>query len=51
MYKYKMLGTHKSIVLQKDNTILYIPESLENTEYQKYLAWVSEGNTAEEVNN
>ena len=26
-----------------------IPINPENTDYQEYLAWVSEGNTAEEV--
>jgi hypothetical protein len=25
----------------------YIPTSTENTDYQKYLEWVAEGNTAE----
>jgi hypothetical protein len=50
MYKYKMLGTHKSIVLEKDNTILFIPENELLPQYQDYLKWVAEGNVAEEWN-
>ena len=26
---------------------LFIPESVENTDWQEYLEWVAEGNTAE----
>lgn len=48
MYKYKMLGTHKSIVLEKDGVILFIPENEALIEYQDYLKWVAEGNVAEE---
>tara|TARA_R100000734_G_C3255114_1_gene55459 strand:- start:41 stop:214 length:174 start_codon:yes stop_codon:yes gene_type:complete len=34
-----------------ENPAIYmaIPINPENTDYQEYLAWVSEGNTAEEV--
>lgn len=31
-----------------DNAVLWIPCSETNTDYQAYLAWVAEGNTAEE---
>ena len=31
------------------NIILIIPFDEENTDYQKYLEWVSKGNTAEEA--
>ena len=27
----------------------WIPKSEDNTDYQEYLAWVAEGNTAEEA--
>ena len=30
-----------------DNTITSIPLNYENTDYQQYLAWLSEGNTPE----
>ena len=30
-----------------DGTISSIPMSNDNTDYQEYLAWVAEGNTAE----
>lgn len=38
----------QNIVLKKDNQIFFIPISEGNTDYQKYLKWVAEGNTAEE---
>ena len=30
-----------------DGTVSCIPMNEDNTDYQKYLAWVAEGNTAE----
>ena len=32
---------------QKGNVIIIIPFEEENTDYQEYLEWVAEGNTAE----
>ena len=37
----------KCIRFQDGNTILLIPENSENTDYQRYLAWLSEGNEPE----
>ena len=31
------------------NQVIVIPFSTDNTDYQEYLAWVDEGNTAEEA--
>ncbi len=50
MYKYKIhsLGT-KTIILEKDGFLIsFVDPSLGNTEYEKYLKWVAEGNVAEE---
>lgn len=30
-----------------DGTISWIPKDISNTDYQKYLEWVAEGNTPE----
>jgi len=41
--------TSKMIVGQNaDGSALWIPVEPKNTDYQAYLAWVAEGNTAEE---
>ena len=40
--------TSKSILKAKPNNIrVQIPFDEDNTDYQKYLEWVAEGNTAE----
>ena len=52
---YKLLGNHTepSIVGQSIEFILrkednaWIPKDPENTDYQEYLKWVADGNTAD----
>ena len=36
------------IVMWKENAWAFVPRNEANTDYQAYLAWVAEGNTAEE---
>ena len=55
VYTYKLLGNHTepSIVGQPIKFILrkedgaWIPKDPDNRDYQEYLKWVAEGNTAE----
>ena len=53
MAKYKLLadGGKTVAILQKEdlpaNTSRSFPVDEENTDYQDYLVWVAEGNTAE----
>ena len=53
-YTYKLLandpaelgGKPSDFILRKEDNA-WIPKDEENTDYQTYLAWVAEGNTAE----
>ena len=48
---YKITQSRGLQILSKDNvdgSITFIPFDEANIEYQKYLEWVAEGNTAEE---
>jgi hypothetical protein len=46
---YKILN--KNIIVKTDEKFnLFIPTDLANTDYKAYLAWVAEGNVAEEWN-
>ena len=51
LYKlYNSISTGQVCSVMKDNgngRFLSIPINEENTDYQDYLAWVAEGNTAE----
>jgi hypothetical protein len=53
MYKVKTgneLNQSFIVKIESDKT-LWIPFDEANTDYQAYLKWVSEGNTAEEITN
>ena len=51
-YTYKLLandpktGAKADSILRKEDNA-YIPMNSANTDYQEYLEWVAEGNTAE----
>ena len=50
-YTYKLLkscdtGVELDMILRKED-MLYIPKDTANKDYQAYLAWVADGNTAE----
>ena len=46
MYKIKTTQTGSTVILKNDT--YWIPADNSNSDYQQYLAWVAEGNTAEE---
>ena len=37
----------KKVTVDSKTTTYWVPKTEENTDYQEYLAWVAEGNTAE----
>ena len=43
-------GPEQVIVQTTDDAVRWIPLDPANSDYQAYLAWVAEGNTAEEWN-
>jgi hypothetical protein len=48
MYKLNVTISGQSIIrTNEDGTKTSIPMSLDNSDYQKYLEWVAEGNTPE----
>ena len=48
LYKSEMSGGETCSILKKEgNTQVSIPLDSDNTDYQEYLEWVAEGNTAE----
>ena len=36
-------------VTQQDDSLVFVPQSSENTDYQAILTWVAEGNTIQEI--
>ena len=48
MYKIVVMPLTQSILRETDG--VWIPTDPANSDYQQYLAWVAEGNEAEEYN-
>ena len=46
-YNNPITGKLDGVKKQNGNTVICIPINEENTDYQEYLEWVAEGNTAE----
>tara|TARA_R100000278_G_C5464274_1_gene162068 strand:+ start:1281 stop:1463 length:183 start_codon:yes stop_codon:yes gene_type:complete len=52
IYKFitdPITGTVNGVKTETSTEVKLIPINEENTNYQEYLAWVAEGNTAEEA--
>tara|TARA_Y100000114_G_scaffold105988_1_gene99264 strand:- start:16 stop:198 length:183 start_codon:yes stop_codon:yes gene_type:complete len=47
LIKDPMIGVVNQVKTQTDDTVTIIPFDETNTDYEKYLAWVAEGNTPE----
>jgi hypothetical protein len=47
-YKIRIVDDRQFIIVENESSMMVIPFADENTDYQAYLAWVAEGNEAEE---
>jgi hypothetical protein len=50
MYKFKISSSDNKIIIKEEDGLIlsFLDPSPGNTDYEAYLAWVAEGNTAEE---